>query len=124
LSADWHAFCRVEGFEASARHLDVSWGTARRHRIYVDETPDAWRLWAHVAGRSTLDKSGLATADIWLKNRVTDLVGYRLDASGKLMGESWVPKPGLTAEEFRTYARTLAIDCDRFEFQLSGRDIF
>jgi hypothetical protein len=38
------------------------------------------------------------------------------------VGEAWIPKAGLTESEFQLYVRTLAIEADRFEYALTGRD--
>ena len=43
--------------------------------------------------------------------------------AARLVAESLVPKAGLTAEEFQLYARTVARESDRFEFELTGKDI-
>ena len=32
-------------------------------------------------------------------------------------------RAGLTAAEFRLVVRTLAVECDRLEFTLTGRDV-
>jgi hypothetical protein len=40
-----------------------------------------------------------------------------------VVGEAWVPKEGLTAEEFQVYVRAVATESDRFEYALTGRDV-
>ena len=52
----------------------------------------------------------------------TELVGFRIDARGRLIGEAWVPKAGVTSSEFTSYLRAVAAECDRFEYQLTGSD--
>ena len=59
----------------------------------------------------------------WIRNRATQLVGFRVDRQGRLRAEAWVPKAGLTAEEFQLYVRRVAAESDRFEYLLTGRDI-
>jgi hypothetical protein len=63
-----------------------------------------------------------AAVRAWVRNRSVMLVGFRVDERGRMVGESWVPKPGLTAAEFQFILRHLATESDRFEFQLSGQD--
>lgn len=58
----------------------------------------------------------------WSRNRSVMLAGFRVDERGRMIGESWVPKAGLTASEFQFALRHLAEESDRFEFQLTGRD--
>jgi hypothetical protein len=38
------------------------------------------------------------------------------------VGEALVPKAGLSTQEFQLYVRTVAVEADRFEFVLTGRD--
>jgi hypothetical protein len=51
------------------------------------------------------------------------LVGFRIDRQHRLVGEAWIPKAGLVAEEFQLYVRMLAAECDRFEYALTGKDV-
>ncbi len=46
---------------------------------------------------------------------------HRLVSPGRNTA-SFAPKNGLTADEFQFYVRHLAIEADRFEYMLSGRD--
>jgi hypothetical protein len=61
---------------------------------------------------------------IWAQNRLSELVGFRLDGRRRLTGESWVPVAGLTPEEFAFYVRNLAAACDRLELVLTGDDAY
>ncbi|HEU5178897.1 MAG TPA: hypothetical protein VFU24_15710, partial [Burkholderiales bacterium] len=56
----------------------------------------------------------------WRRNRSSQLVGFRVDQRGRLVGEAWVPKAGLSAQEFQVYVRRVAAECDRFEYLLTG----
>ena len=56
------------------------------------------------------------------QDRGTELVGFRIGRRGGLVGESWVPKPRLSVTQFQLCVRTLAIDCDRHESELTGQD--
>jgi hypothetical protein len=58
----------------------------------------------------------------WLRNRGTSLLGFRIDRRRRLVAEAWVPKVGLTAEEFQMYLRAVAAEADRFEYSLTGKD--
>jgi hypothetical protein len=59
---------------------------------------------------------------VWRRNRVTELVGFRLDRRGRIIGEAVLPSPGLTAKEWDLYVRAVARACDRFEYVLTGQD--
>jgi hypothetical protein len=58
----------------------------------------------------------------WRRNRGTELVGFHIDRRRRLMGVTWVPKAGLAEAEFQLCVRTLATECDRYEFELTGQD--
>lgn len=103
-------------------HIYLEFTDQRRHRVTVEETPDAFL----VSGIACPRRDVLQIPDLailtWKKNRALQLVGFRVDQNQRLVGEAWVPKPGLTREEFLLYVRTVAIECDRFEFMLTGKD--
>ena len=58
----------------------------------------------------------------WKRNRSTQLVGFRVDRKGRLVGEAWVPKAGLERGEFLLYVVRVATECDLFEYHLTGKD--
>jgi hypothetical protein len=94
----------------------------RRHRVTVDDMDDSYRLTAVVAGAAVAGGIGDLPIRTWQRNRGTELVGFRIDKRGRLIGESWVPKAGLSAAEFQLYIHTVAAECDRYEFELTGKD--
>jgi hypothetical protein len=103
--------------------VEVAFHEGRRHRVTVEEFGEEYRLTALVARRR--DVAGLHNLpmQVWLRNRGTALVGFRIDWGGAVMGEAWVPKAGLTAEEFQVYVRAVATESDRFEYALTGKDV-
>ena len=92
------------------------------HRVHVESKDDAVELRAVVARRAVVEAQENPAFAAWDRNRSASLVGFRLDERGRLVGESWVPGAGLTAEEFSTYVRATAAACDLFEFHLTGKD--
>jgi hypothetical protein len=51
-------------------------------------------------------------------------VGFRFDHRDRLIGECILPLAGLDAEEFALCARAVAAECDRYEYLLTGKDVF
>jgi hypothetical protein len=100
----------------------VRLGRGRQHRVDVESKSDAVELRAVVARRAVVDEQKNPALAAWNRNRACSLVGFRLDERGRLVGESWVPGAGLTADEFLVYVRGIAAACDLFEFQLTGKD--
>lgn len=116
-------WCRSAGLEVSGDAVEVRFDDERRHRVQVHDEGDALRLVAVVARPAVvlaLDSPALLA---WRRNRSTQLVGFRLDERGRLVGESWVPRAGLTGEELAFYVQRVAAECDRLEYLLTGRDV-
>jgi hypothetical protein len=103
--------------------VEVAFHEGRRHRVTVEEFGDEYRLIALVARRRDVADLNNPSLQTWLRNRGTALVGFRIDGRGAVVGEAWVPKEGLTAEEFQVYVRAVATESDRFEYALTGRDV-
>lgn len=126
MSRDWHALCNDPACGIEDDWIDVDLGDGRSHRVRVESTLGAWELTAVVATPRVLERLDAfdpPSNRCWLRNRLIDLVGYRMDGRGRLVANAWVPKLGLDAEEFLMQVRLLAREADRFEFLLSGGDV-
>jgi hypothetical protein len=123
--SNWRKMSREAGFSVVGGEIDVTFGDERKHRVTVEERPDRneLRLWAVAARPAMLpDDPNGPHVHAWKRNRLSDLVGFKIDGRGRLIGEAWVPLAGLDAEEWALYVRTVARACDRVEYLLSGRD--
>lgn len=120
-TVEWRSWCKAEDLAVDGDAVVVTIGRSRKHRIVVEDHDESLRLFGVVVGSRRSDMDGLEV-DAWQRNRRLLLVGMRFDKLDRLVGESWVPKVGLVHEEFLVYLRTLARECDRFEFQLTGQD--
>lgn len=95
----------------------------RVQRIAVDASAgDLVRLHSLVARARDLSEVRSPEAWAWRRNRTASLVGFRMDARGRLLAEAWMPREGLTADEFHETVRTLAAEADRVEYLLTGLD--
>jgi hypothetical protein len=122
MSREWACLCKGAGFAAFGDEIEVRFADDRHHRVRVDDEGDAFRVVGVVARRGALEKLENIALQAWRRNRSTQLVGFRRDDRGRLVGEAWVPKAGLSGEEFATYVRQVAAECDRLEYLLTGRD--
>ncbi len=120
---DLASLCKNDGLILSGNKIAVRFGSGRGHVVFVDETPDHYLLRAVAARRAVLETLERPEIWAWRRNRTSMLVGFRVDDRGRLLAESWVPKAGLSRDEFQTYVWTLAAEADRVEFLLSGRDV-
>lgn len=122
---DWRSLSGDSGFQVAGQELTVTFSDGRQHRVTVEDRPERreLRLTAIAARPSMLpgDAEG-PHLFAWRRNRFSDLVGFKIDGRGRLVGETWVPLAGLDRDEWALYVGTLARACDRVEYLLSGRD--
>ena len=123
MQLDWKILSRANGFKINGDEICVSLGTGRKQVVQVADAEDTIHLLSFVARAVIVAQIEDAAIQAWQRNRAVALVSFRIDQKGRLLGESWVPKIGLNEIEFQLYVRTLAVECDRFEHQLTGRDV-
>jgi hypothetical protein len=123
MAAEWTRLCRARDLEVERSHVDVRLGDGRSHRVHVEEGGEGYLLSALVARLAVVESVQDLALWAWQRNRATALVGFRFDMQGRLVGETWVCKAGLAADEFQLHVRTLAAECDRFEYLLTGQDV-
>lgn len=122
MSPDWRGFCRTSDFSLDGEGIVVSFQNERRHRVSVVTESGELVVRARVLPPSTVARTANLLETMWLRNRATALVGFRIDKRGWLVGEATLPQAGLTASEFQTYVRAVAAESDRFEFAITGLD--
>ena len=123
--SDWRRLSRKAGLRVTDNELVLTFSDGRQHRVTVEERPgrEDLRLWAVAAQGAMLpDEPEGPQVHAWKRNRFSDLVGFKIDGRGRLVGEAWVPLAGLDAEEWTLYVNAVARACDRVEYLLSGRD--
>jgi hypothetical protein len=122
MAAEWVMLCQADDLTVEEPYIQVRLGESRRQRVTVKDDGETYALSAVVVRQATVSALADVVVKAWLHNRGTHLVGFRLDERRRLIGEAWVPKAGLSAAEFQRYVRTVAIECDRFEYTLTGRE--
>jgi hypothetical protein len=122
LSADWKALTREAGLRPDGASIRVPCGSDRFHVVNVaDDEPHAIRIWSRVVtGGNAPDGAALQA---WKMNRFRELVGFKEEERGRIIGEAWIPRAGLTSDEWRVHVLTLARACDRLEYLWTGRDV-
>jgi hypothetical protein len=58
----------------------------------------------------------------WRRNASKELVTFAFDSQDRLVGVMEVPASTLDRDELDLYIETLAKECDRFEYALTGED--
>lgn len=123
MAADWVRFCRAKDLTVVESDVDVRFGDGRSHRVTVTDEGDTYLISGFVVRQAVAASIPDLPVRAWVRNRATRLVGFRVDRRQRLVGEAWLPKAGLTPEEFQLYLRLVASECDRFEYVLTGRDV-
>ena len=124
MTADWTQLCKAaRDLRVDGKTVEVSFAGGRHHALSIEDVGDAYRVIGLVA-RASVTSSLLPdlALEVWRRNRATTLAGFRIDQRGRLLGESLIPKPGLSAAEFQQWIRIVAAECDRFEHALTGKD--
>jgi hypothetical protein len=127
LPTDWRRLSADAGLRDSDDGLVIQFPDSRHQQVFVDaRDPQALRVWSVAASPSRVTAAVGRGESVhllaWRRNRASDLVGFKVDGRGRLIGEAWVPTAGLDAGEWRTYVTAVAQACDRTEYLLSGRD--
>jgi hypothetical protein len=123
MASDWRALCAGPRIEFDGDDVIVALENGRKHVVRMRETELAFEMHTIVAQAAKVRNVPELPLRIWQRNRATQLVGFRKDSRGRVCAEGWVPKAGLTAEEFQFVLHRVAVESDRFEFILTGRDI-
>lgn len=118
----WHAYAKAADFTIEAGGMRVQFSDGRSHRLHVFETEYTWLLRGLVVRHAAHDTDATPALSAALRNRHSRMYGLRVDKQGRLIGETHVPKPGITPAEFQLHARHLAIECDRLEYLITGLD--
>jgi hypothetical protein len=127
---DWRALTReASGEQAETTFalrdegIEVRFKKGRAHFVVVEQRDsDTIRLWARVIGPAMVKSLEEASLRIWNRNRSRDIVGFKIDRQGALIGEAYVPAMGIRPAEWALYVRTVAEVCDRAEYEFSGKD--
>ena len=94
----------------------------RSHVVHVARKKDSYVFWsvvaAHAAGQ---DRRALARR-IWRRNALKPVVMFTIDSRDRIIGRIDQPVESLHAREIEFYLETLARECDRFEYVLTGTD--
>jgi hypothetical protein len=118
---DWRQWARQRGWKIEGDILIVEVGK-RQQRIHITESSEGSRLTSVVAKRSVVQEIGGLDLQAWKRNRTSDLVGFKINKKGYLVGETQLPKDA-SKDEWSYLVFNLARAADRFEYVLTGRDV-
>jgi len=122
MKNDWLEMATAVDFSVDGSTVGVTLQYGREHSVEVIEQENEMILRAFVVKQSIVTSLPDLPLEIWKRNRNVNLVGFRIDKKDRLIAECTIPIHGLTREEFQFYLRTIAVEADRLEFLLTGRD--
>ena len=120
MRGEWRDWVRARGWAEDGDGFWVGVGH-RRQRVTVVPDSEGLLLRSRVARRAVLNNVTDPELRAWQRNRVSELVGFRIDRQGVMVAETPVPT-GAGRDEFTFLAFNLARAADRFEYVLSGKD--
>lgn len=120
--SSWHKLCRASDLALDGGEVVVTFANNRTHKVRVAETDKFLWVTAIVARAGALESIEDLSIRTWSRNRLSQLVGFRVDERGRLLAEGWVPRAGLTTNELQSAMRRIAAAADRVEFLYTGRD--
>jgi hypothetical protein len=128
LNGEWRSHAKATGYKVVGSSITVNTSADRRQEVVIDESfdSDVIRLWSVILGPSATSDlgEGQPLEYAWERNRLSELIGFSVDSRGRLIGESWVPVDGLTAQVFALHLAEIARVCDWHELRLSGADAY
>lgn len=107
--------------------VDVRLG-ARQQTIHLDLDGTDYVFTSVVLGTAAVTKNARRWRRLallaWQRNTEHQLVTFAFDKRDRLVGQIRHPAEYVDLEELELYISTLARECDRFEYLLTGRDDF
>ena len=123
MPSDWRDLVAGEQMQVDGDYVTVRFANQRAQRVRVEATADALELFAVAARAASVRGVADLPLRIWRQNRGAQLVSFRIDTDGCVCATGWVPRAGLSAEEFQLVLRRVAAESDRVEFLLTGKDL-
>lgn len=121
--SEWQALCGGPGITLHPDHVLVTFENGRKHRVRVREADEYYAVHAVVLKSGPASELTDLPLRLWQHNRAAQLVSFRIDRYGRVYAEGWVPRAGITAEEFQLVVRRVAAESDRLEYMLTGKDV-
>lgn len=120
MRGDWKAWARASDWKVDGDSFWVNVGS-RQQRVTMVIEPGAALLRSRVARRAVLNWVSEPEMRGWERNRVSELVGFRVDRQGVMIAETPVPSDA-GRDEWQYLSFNLARSADRFEHLLTGLD--
>ncbi len=111
------------------RKLTVALGRTQRSQVItIDRVGEDYVFSSTVLGAAKVTRNDQYWRELavvaWERNAGHDIVTFAFDRTDKLVGLIRCPASALQPDALSLYITTLARECDRFEYVLTGADRF
>lgn len=108
-------------------HVEVElWRSGRQQRVHLDLVDQRYIFSSVVVGAAYVTRNDThwraLAYRVWRKNCLKDLITFSFDPKDRLIGRIEQPASTLDENELEFYIQTVAEECDRFEYNLTGED--
>ena len=94
---DWRLLAQSANLDVEGEAIVVEFDeNGRNHRVRIETGTDGFRAWAIVVARPKDLESNDIDLRAWRRNAATEVVGFKTDQRGRLIGEVWIPYAGIT----------------------------
>ena len=99
----------------------------RRHRVRFRRQNGMYLFYAVVVGTDFVTRDVKRWNElahrVWRRNAIRQIVSFSFDEQDRLIGVITQPAATLDAAELRFHIETLARECDRLEYVLTGENV-
>jgi len=118
-----------ENWSLTDKYVDVQLRRSSRHqRVYLYFKGGFYFFKSVVLGSMAVRKNKKRWNELvlmaWQRNADHELVNFGFDKQDRLVGLIRHPAEHLDLEELELYITTLTLECDRFEYLITGGDKF
>jgi hypothetical protein len=123
MEFEWRSISKKEKLKVEGETITFAMEDGRTQRVTISENDKEFILSSIVVRRKIVEDNPDIPMEAWIKNRSMQLIGFRIDDAKRLVAEVWLPKVGLTSDEFLFRLKMLAAEADRYEYILTGKDV-
>ena len=112
-------------WERNGRELQIALSrTGRGQLVRLSRRRDHYVFTSIIAKVSAVNESRRDLAfRIWRRNALKTVVTFAIDDRDRVIGLIDQPIESIHAKELKFYLETLARECDRFEYIMTGQDV-
>lgn len=124
MESKWIKWCKEADMSCQESTVQVTLSNKRYHKVDILEENDGIILEGKIHGSYKPENFHEFLLSLWERNRAIDICGFAFKENGAVVGRASLPMAGLTKTLLQSYVRKVAVECDRLEYLLTGRDSY